>query len=130
MDLIAGQVPLKRVMTALALKRPIFHSEADFQFSFAQAITALAPQIQCRLERPILNTDTGRTEYLDLLCAGTDGETAIEFKYFTRGWKGELEARRSTFVRTPPRTFSAFTSCTTSFALSDSVPRALGSRSC
>lgn len=90
MDLIAGEVPLERVMTALALKRPIFHSEADFQFSFAQAITALAPEMQCRLERPILNTDTGRTEYLDLLCSGADGETAIEFKYFTRGWKGVI----------------------------------------
>ena len=38
----------------------------------------------------VLNTDTGRTEYLDLLCSGADGETAIEFKYFTRGWKGVI----------------------------------------
>lgn len=87
-DLIAGAVSLAHVMTALSRQRPIFHSEADFQFSFAQAVAAMAPQMQCRLERPMLNSATGRTEYLDLLCAGDDGETAIEFKYFTRTWKG------------------------------------------
>ncbi|MBC9822831.1 hypothetical protein H9I49_16190 [Terrabacter sp. MAHUQ-38] len=75
-------------MKALSLERPVFHSEADFQFSFAQAVKALEPDVQCRLERPILNSSTGRTEYLDLLCSGAEGETAIEFKYFTRRWHG------------------------------------------
>lgn len=77
-------------MEALSHERPIFHSEADFQFSFAQTVTSLAPKVECRLERPMLTTDTGRTEYLDLLCSGDDGESAIEFKYFTRGWNGEV----------------------------------------
>jgi hypothetical protein len=75
-------------MESLSHERPIFHSEADFQFSFAQAVAALAPEVQCRLERPVRNGNTGKTEYLDLLCIGADGETAIEFKYFTRRWKG------------------------------------------
>lgn len=88
MDPIAGAVSLGRVMDTLSRERPVFHSEADFQFSFAQAVTALAPEVRCRLERPIHNADSGRTEYLDLLCTGPDGETAIEFKYITRGWKG------------------------------------------
>lgn len=88
--MIAGTVSLEQVMEALSRKRPIFHSEADFQFSFAQAVTALAPKVECRLERPMLNTATGRTEYLDLLCSGAPGETAIEFKYFTRRWSGEV----------------------------------------
>jgi len=88
MALIAGAVPLALVMETLSRERPVFHSEADFQFSFAQTVTALAPQVRCRLERPIFNSATGRTEYLDLLCFGDDGETAIEFKYFTRRWQG------------------------------------------
>lgn len=78
-------------METLSDQRPVFHSEADFQFSFAQAVTALAPEVQCRLERPMLDTDTGRTEYLDLLCVGSGGETAIEFKYFTRKWEGDVD---------------------------------------
>lgn len=88
MDLIAGAVPLARVMETLSSKRPIFHSEADFQFSFAQTVTALDPKVDCRLERPMRNPDTGKTDYLDLLCTGVGGETAIEFKYFTRRWRG------------------------------------------
>lgn len=88
MDPIAGAISLGQVMEVLAQDRPVFHSEADFQFSFAQAVTALAPGVQCRLEKPILNTSSGRTEYLDLLCSGAAGETAIEFKYFTRSWCG------------------------------------------
>lgn len=86
--MIAEAVSLERVMSVLSQERPVFHSEADFQFSFAQTVTALTPEVRCRLERPIHNAATGRTEYLDLLCSGPDGETAIEFKYFTRFWNG------------------------------------------
>jgi len=90
MPLVAGATPLTKVMQALSRDRPVFHSEADFQFAFAQAVQFLAPNVKCRLEQPIPNTATGKTEYLDLLCKGPQGETPIEFKYFTRRWTGAV----------------------------------------
>jgi hypothetical protein len=88
MTRIAGTVHLVEVMSELARRRPVFHSEADFQFAFAQTITGMDPSIECRLEVPVASTRTGRTEYLDLLCFSPRGATPIEFKYFTRGWRG------------------------------------------
>lgn len=88
MPSIAGSLDLDTVMRTLALQRPVFHSEADFQFSFAQAVQAMDPTIQCRLELPVANSKSGRTEYLDLLCLGPAGRTPVEFKYFTRPWSG------------------------------------------
>lgn len=67
-------------MRVLARQRPVFHSEADFQFSFAQIVNSMDPAIHCRLELPVANSQTRRTEYLDLLCRGPDGNTPIEFK--------------------------------------------------
>jgi len=94
MPLVAGAIPLAEVMLALSRDRPVFHSEADFQFAFAQAVQLLAPKVKCRLEKPILNNATGKTEYLDLLCKGPQGETPIEFKYFTRRWSGVVRHER------------------------------------
>lgn len=77
-------------MAQLVKERPVFHSEADFQFAFAQSVQKLDPGIECRLEVPISKTTSTATEYLDLLCKGPAGETPIEFKYFTRRWSGDL----------------------------------------
>ncbi|CAL9426168.1 hypothetical protein SUDANB176_01958 [Streptomyces sp. enrichment culture] len=75
-------------MAILRRHRPVFHSEADFQHSFARILWDLAPEIHSRLEVPQRLPD--RTEYLDLLCIGPQGRTAIEFKYFTRRWAGTV----------------------------------------
>lgn len=88
--IVAGAIALAEVMKALSQARPVFHSEADFQFAFAQTVQVLAPTVECRLEKPILNSETGKMEYLDLLCDGPKGQTPIEFKYFTRQWIGEI----------------------------------------
>lgn len=50
--LIAGRLPLPDVMEHLATQRPVFHSEADFQFTFAQAVSDLDDTIAIRLEVP------------------------------------------------------------------------------
>ncbi len=84
---IAGRVSLDDVMAELSRSRPVFHSEADLQHSFARVLWELAPDVRSRLEVP--QRGPGRTEYLDLQCLGPEGSTAIEFKYFTRGWTGE-----------------------------------------
>jgi hypothetical protein len=81
--LIAGQVTVETVMHELGRDRPVFHSEADFQHAFGQTLHDLAPELRIRLEVRQQNA-----EYLDLLCFGPSGRTAIEFKYATRAWIG------------------------------------------
>lgn len=83
---IAGQVALDDAMARLCRDRPVFHSEADLQHSFARVLWELAPGVRSRLEVP--QRSSGRPEYLDLLCIGPSACTAVEFKYFTRGWTG------------------------------------------
>lgn len=83
---IAGSAPLDEVLEQLRARRPVFHSEADLQHSFALAVGELAQDIRCRLEVPVRRSDA--SEYLDLLCLGPEDRTAIEFKYVTRQWSG------------------------------------------
>lgn len=64
------------VMTELAKTRPIFHSEADFQFALAWQIREMMPDSEIRLEFP------HRSMRLDIWIF--DQETAIELKYLPR----------------------------------------------
>ncbi|MET8447328.1 hypothetical protein [Streptomyces sp. NPDC005209] len=82
---IAGRT-VNELMHSLRRHRPVFHSEADLQHSFARVLWELAPEVHSRLE--VRQGASGRAEYLDLLCLGPSTRTAIEFKYFTRGWTG------------------------------------------
>jgi hypothetical protein len=86
--LIAGEVPLTEVIARLRQDRPVFHSEADLQHSFARVLWELAPKIQSRLEVRQNAPDAAGAEYLDLLCTGPSARTAIEFKFFTAQWAG------------------------------------------
>ncbi|GAA3974592.1 hypothetical protein GCM10022232_02280 [Streptomyces plumbiresistens] len=94
--IIAGRASLDDVMAELCRHRPVFHSEADLQHSFAKVLWELAPDVHSRLEVP--QRGLGRTEYLDLQCLGPGGRTAIEFKYFTRGWMGEAGTPVEDFI--------------------------------
>lgn len=85
MPLIAGALDLDTVMAALSTRRPVFHSEADFQFAFAQAVAAADPNVQVRLE---VRLAAERAEYVDLVCWTPQQRTLIEFKYATAGWQG------------------------------------------
>ncbi|MGW7281156.1 hypothetical protein ACWGIV_23230 [Streptomyces sp. NPDC054844] len=85
---IAGRASLREVMTRLRRHRPVFHSEADLQHSFARVLWEVAPEVESRLEVP--QWPSGRAEYLDLLCIGPESRTAVEFKYFTRSWTGTV----------------------------------------
>lgn len=87
MNEIARSVAVASVMEELARTRPVFHSEADFQFAFAQAVRNLDPDIHIRLEL-----------YLDLMCRRPDARTAVELKYFTRGWTGTDAVTGEKFV--------------------------------
>lgn len=77
------------IMQALARRRPIFHSEADFQHAFAWEIHRSAPECDIRLEVPVRAT-TGAI-HLDLLARSTLGQMAIELKYKTRSLTAALD---------------------------------------
>ncbi|MFW6773171.1 hypothetical protein ACOACO_02720 [Nocardioides sp. CPCC 205120] len=83
---IAGSVDLATVMTNLSQQRPVFHSEADFQFALAQAIAAADSSIQVRLE---VRQPAERAEYVDIVCRTKERRTLIELKYATASWRGE-----------------------------------------
>ena len=76
---------LLNVMTALAVDRPTFHSEADFQHAFAWELQRTYPGARIRLEtRPV------RGEHLDVLVTDSDQRVAIELKYLTAAWAGQV----------------------------------------
>ena len=80
---------LNAVLSRLATDRPLFHSEADFQFALAWGIQQAHPDYRVRLEWPI-KVGTRRA-YIDLVVTDPQGRrTAIELKYWTRRFKGEV----------------------------------------
>lgn len=84
---IAGSVDLNVVLAALADRRPVFHSEADFQLAFAWQIQLGDPTLRVRLE-----TRPAPGVHLDLEVSdpGSNRVTAIELKYLTRRWSGTV----------------------------------------
>lgn len=87
MELIAGTVDIDAILRDLASRRPVFHSEADFQHAFAWAAHQVDPALEVRLE-----TSPVQGIRLDLLLSRPDlgQRTAIELKYLTASWAGEV----------------------------------------
>jgi hypothetical protein len=70
------------LLAGLATKRPVFHSEADFQHALAWELHLVDPNINVRLEyRPPW---IDRRQYVDIWVIQGDTETAIELKYKTK----------------------------------------------
>jgi hypothetical protein len=78
-------IAIGEVLTSLAIRRRIFHSEADFQHAFAWEVHKQLPDASIRLEFPILIGH--RPLHLDVLVANKGIVYAIELKYKTRGLK-------------------------------------------
>lgn len=77
-----AELDLPIALSKLARRRPIFHSEADFQFALAWELQTLHPEADIRLEHP---TAYGREHrYLDVWLRLAATEHAIELKYFAR----------------------------------------------
>jgi len=73
------------VLSSLAKRRAVFHSEADFQFAFAWEAKSLSPGLEVRLEthpEPTVRLD------LELIDPASRRGLAIELKYMTRLWVG------------------------------------------
>ena len=71
----------KNCLTELSIKRPVFHSEADFQHEFALQIREHNPNCGIRLEYPIV---LDKRIYLDMLLLHPDRRIGVELKYITR----------------------------------------------
>lgn len=78
---------LSEILEELSSVRPVFHSEADFQFALASHLSKKFPDLEIRLEIPM----TGGM-ILDLLLAvtGFSEKFAIELKYKTAAWDGNI----------------------------------------
>ena len=89
--LLAESVDLADMLRQLAALRPVFHSEADLQHAFAWQVRTAHPSVRVRLEtRPLPGMR------LDLLLSSADASacTAVELKYLTRAWAGEISGER------------------------------------
>ena len=81
-------IKIDALMDGLRRRRPIFHSEADFQHEFAWEAKTRLPHLQVRLERPFPGRTSGA---IDIILCGQGYEYAIELKYLTRLYKGYCE---------------------------------------
>jgi hypothetical protein len=71
---------MARVLVELSKRRPVFHSEADFQHALAWELQRTDEALDVRLEyRPFPE----ESKSLDVLVRGTDSVTAIELKHLT-----------------------------------------------
>jgi hypothetical protein len=89
--LIARSVPLAATLANLAARRPVFHSERDFQVALAWEVHIADPHMDVYLE-----TRPAKRVHLDLAFERPDLEsyTAIELKYFTRAWSGPVRGQQ------------------------------------
>jgi len=74
-------IDVQYAMALLAARRPIFHSEADFQFQFAWVLHLMRPDADVRLEYPIGGTQRGA---IDVVVLDGTGREAFELKYLCR----------------------------------------------
>lgn len=76
---------LHAVIANLAVERPVFHSEADFQHSLAWHLKLVDPAARIRLEtRPV------RGMRLDILVESRGRRTALELKYLVKRFHGDV----------------------------------------
>ena len=85
---------IRSVMDSLSERRPIFHSEADFQHALAWRIHEMAPGCQVRLEfNPFPKDD--RRSYLDIWLP--DLGIALELKFRREALRRTAWGKRSRF---------------------------------
>jgi hypothetical protein len=85
--MLGGSLELSSLLRDLARRRPVFHSEADFQHAFAWTAHELDPALHVRLE-----THPEPQVRLDLLFSRPDlgMSSALELKYLTATWSHEV----------------------------------------
>lgn len=85
-------IDLHSTLRTLAVTRPVFHSEADFQHALAWSIHERHPALNVRLEyRP---PAIGRKVYVDIWLEDHSAVCAIELKYKTRRMSATVQGER------------------------------------
>jgi hypothetical protein len=87
--------PLDQVLPALAQRRPIFHSEADFQLALAWEIQSTRPDASIRLEQRVF--DSPRIN-LDILVVLDGLRLALELKYLRAATDVTVDGERFALV--------------------------------
>lgn len=86
---------LGAAMRTLAPKRPIFHSEADFQHALAWEVQLAHPDAEIRLEKRVAVQPNIE---LDLLVAMKGARFGVELKYLRRGMTAEVKGETFTLA--------------------------------
>jgi hypothetical protein len=101
--MLCPMLDLPTVMAALSVKRPVFHSEADFQHALAWHLHATLPDADVRLEcQPVPGI------HLDVWLRTAEGSIAIELKYVTKLLSVDLQGERFRLANhgaQPPRRY-------------------------
>jgi len=89
--LLKTTIALDVLIPRLGQKRPVFHSEADFQHALAWEAHQIDPELQIRLE-----THPEPNVRLDLLLTHPDlrAYTVVEPKYLTALWSGLVKGEQ------------------------------------
>jgi len=82
-------IEISEILATLAKKRPIFHSEADFQHAFAWEIHQKLPNASVRLELPVQVKN--KFLHIDVWVVNQDEFLAVELKYKTRSLSVQVD---------------------------------------
>ena len=82
------KLDLDIILTELAVKRPVFQNEGDFQFELAWKIKTEFPNWNIRFEKPLTDSENEMRK-IDLWIEG-DNTYAVELKYPTRTLSHEV----------------------------------------
>ena len=93
-------------MARLAERRPVFHSEADFQHALAWQVQIDHPSAMIRLE-----TRPARGIHLDMLVIDAGRRTAIELKYLTDRFEGFVHGEQFDLPRQGAHDISRYDAC-------------------
>ena len=74
---------MEKVLSKLSKTREIFHSEADFQHSFALQLLKISKYKNIRLERPV-RIDKNKSISVDIFMRYQEKWIGIELKYWTK----------------------------------------------
>jgi hypothetical protein len=85
-------VEVSEILAVLAKKRPLFHSEADFQHAFAWEIQQRLPNASVRLELPIQVEN--QFLHIDVWVTHQNQVLAVELKYKTRALSVEVDGEQ------------------------------------
>lgn len=87
---------LIKTMNNLSIKRPVFHSEADFQFSLGWELKVNESNFDIIMERPFQfkNIDYSQKIELDILVKNNNDIFGIELKYVTEKFIDTINSER------------------------------------